>query len=96
MRWRQRKKLWTIPDFDNRRERDPRGSYIGSGIGGFGVIEREHEKFLKGGPGKISPFFIPAAIVNLAAGQVSIRFGAKGPELGYLYRLLDGSACGRR
>ena len=56
------------------------GSYIGSGIGGFGVIEREHEKFLKGGPGKISPFFIPAAIVNLAAGQVSIRFGASGPN----------------
>jgi 3-oxoacyl-[acyl-carrier-protein] synthase II len=56
------------------------GSYIGSGIGGFGVIEREHEKYLKGGPGKISPFFIPAAIVNLAAGQVSIRFGAKGPN----------------
>ncbi|MFP5264543.1 MAG: beta-ketoacyl-ACP synthase II [Blastocatellia bacterium] len=56
------------------------GSYIGSGIGGFGVIEREHEKFLKGGPGKISPFFIPAAIVNLAAGQVSIRFNAKGPN----------------
>ncbi len=56
------------------------GTYIGSGIGGFGVIEREHEKFLKGGPGKISPFFIPAAIVNLAAGQVSIRFGMKGPN----------------
>ncbi|HXG68324.1 MAG TPA: beta-ketoacyl-ACP synthase II, partial [Blastocatellia bacterium] len=56
------------------------GSYVGSGIGGFGVIEREHEKFLKGGPGKISPFFIPAAIVNLASGQVSIRFGAKGPN----------------
>jgi 3-oxoacyl-[acyl-carrier-protein] synthase II len=56
------------------------GVYIGSGIGGFGVIEREHEKFLRGGPGKISPFFIPAAIVNLAAGQVSIRFGLKGPN----------------
>jgi 3-oxoacyl-[acyl-carrier-protein] synthase II len=56
------------------------GTFIGSGIGGFGVIEREHEKFLKGGPGKISPFFIPAAIVNLAAGQVSIRFGARGPN----------------
>src|SRR5437868_10820065 len=51
------------------------GCFIGSGIGGFGVIEREHEKFLKGGPGKISPFFIPAAIVNLAARQGSIRFG---------------------
>ena len=56
------------------------GTYIGSGIGGFGVIEREHEKFLKGGPGRISPFFIVAAIVNLASGQVSIRFGAKGPN----------------
>ncbi|HYM01019.1 MAG TPA: beta-ketoacyl-ACP synthase II [Blastocatellia bacterium] len=56
------------------------GTFIGSGIGGFGTIEREHEKFLKGGPGRISPFFIPAAIVNLAAGQVSIRFGAKGPN----------------
>src|SRR5262245_29907421 len=56
------------------------GTYIGSGIGGFGVIEREHEKYLKGGPGKISPFFIPAAIVNLAAGQVSIRYGLKGPN----------------
>jgi 3-oxoacyl-[acyl-carrier-protein] synthase II len=56
------------------------GVYIGSGIGGFGVIEREHEKYLKGGPGRISPFFIPAAIVNLASGHVSIRFGAKGPN----------------
>ncbi|MEW6125451.1 MAG: beta-ketoacyl-ACP synthase II [Acidobacteriota bacterium] len=56
------------------------GTYIGSGIGGFGVIEREHEKYLKGGPGRISPFFIVASIVNLASGQVSIRFGAKGPN----------------
>ena len=56
------------------------GTYIGSGIGGFGVIESEHEKFMKGGPGKISPFFIVASIVNLASGQVSIRFGAKGPN----------------
>ncbi|MCI0402953.1 MAG: beta-ketoacyl-ACP synthase II [Acidobacteria bacterium] len=56
------------------------GVYIGSGIGGFDVIEREHEELLKGGPRKISPFFIPATIVNLAAGQVSIRTGAKGPN----------------
>ena len=56
------------------------GVYIGSGIGGFDVIEREHCKFLAGGPGKISPFFIPAAIVNLASGHVSIRYGAKGPN----------------
>jgi 3-oxoacyl-[acyl-carrier-protein] synthase II len=56
------------------------GVYIGSGIGGFDVIEREHSKYLHGGPGKISPFFIPAAIVNLASGNVSIRYGAKGPN----------------
>ncbi len=56
------------------------GVYVGSGIGGFEVIEREHKKMLEGGPGKISPFFIPATIVNLAAGHVSIRTGAKGPN----------------
>ncbi len=56
------------------------GVHIGSGIGGFDVIEREHAALLKGGPRRISPFFIPAAIVNLAAGQVSIRYGAKGPN----------------
>ncbi|MGH9575505.1 MAG: beta-ketoacyl-ACP synthase II [Candidatus Acidiferrales bacterium] len=59
---------------------DVTGVYIGSGIGGFDVIEREHSKYLNGGPGKISPFFIPAAIINLASGQVSIRYGAKGPN----------------
>ena len=56
------------------------GVYIGSGIGGFITIEREHEALLKGGPRKVSPFFIPSAIINLASGQVSIRFGAKGPN----------------
>ncbi|MBZ5521139.1 MAG: beta-ketoacyl-ACP synthase II [Acidobacteriia bacterium] len=56
------------------------GVHIGSGIGGFDVIEREHEALLSGGPRRISPFFIPATIVNLAAGQVSIRYGAKGPN----------------
>ena len=56
------------------------GVYIGSGIGGFGVFEREHKKMLEGGPGRISPFFIPAAIVNLASGYVSIYTGAKGPN----------------
>ena len=49
------------------------GVHIGSGIGGFDIIEREHSAMLAGGPRKISPFFIPAAIINLAAGQVSIR-----------------------
>jgi 3-oxoacyl-[acyl-carrier-protein] synthase II len=56
------------------------GVYIGSGIGGFDVIEREHTALLHGGPRRISPFFIPASIVNLAAGFVSIRWGAKGPN----------------
>ncbi len=56
------------------------GVYVGSGIGGFDVIEREHSKLLQGGPGRISPFFIPAAIINLASGHISIRYGAKGPN----------------
>ena len=55
------------------------GVFIGSGIGGFEIIEREHANLLAGGPRKISPFFIPAAIVNMAAGQLSIRYGARGP-----------------
>ena len=56
------------------------GVHIGSGIGGFDVIEREHINLLNGGPRKISPFFIPASIVNLAAGHISIRYNAKGPN----------------
>jgi len=56
------------------------GVYIGSGIGGFEVIEREHKNLLEKGPGRISPFFIPATIINLASGHVSIRNGAKGPN----------------
>jgi 3-oxoacyl-[acyl-carrier-protein] synthase II len=56
------------------------GVHIGSGIGGFDVIEREHSAMLAGGPRKISPFFIPGSIINLAAGHVSIRFGARGPN----------------
>ncbi len=56
------------------------GTYISSGIGDFWAIEREHEKLITGGPGRVSPFFIPSAIVNLASGQVSIRQNAKGPN----------------
>ncbi len=56
------------------------GVHIGSGIGGFDIIEREHTNLMNGGPRKISPFFIPASIVNLAAGHVSIKYGAKGPN----------------
>ncbi len=63
---------------DELRERT--GVFIGSGIGGFAIIEREHTALLEGGPRKISPFFIPSSIINLAAGQVSIRFGARGPN----------------
>ena len=59
---------------------DATGVYVASGIGGFDVIEREHTKLLQGGPGKISPFFIPASIINLASGYISIRYGARGPN----------------
>ena len=63
----------------NDENRDRVGVFIGSGIGGFEVIEREHSNLIRGGPRKMSPFFIPAAIVNMAAGQISIRYGARGP-----------------
>ena len=59
---------------------DEVGVYVSSGIGGFDIIEREHGKLLSGGPNKISPFFIPSAIINLASGQISIRYGARGPN----------------
>ncbi len=59
---------------------DEVGVYVSSGIGGFDIIEREHRKLIEGGPGRISPFFIPSAIVNLASGHISIRYGAKGPN----------------
>ncbi len=57
------------------------GVYVGSGIGAFEVIEREHSKLLSAGPHRVSPFFITATIANLAAGQISIRYGARGPNL---------------
>ncbi len=60
---------------------DQVGVFIASGIGGFTTIEREHKELIAGGPRRVSPFFIPASIINLAAGQVSIRFGARGPNL---------------
>jgi 3-oxoacyl-[acyl-carrier-protein] synthase II len=68
-------KLEVTPELSRRT-----GVFIASGIGGFTTIEREHKALLEGGPRKISPFFIPSAIINLAAGQVSIRFGARGPN----------------
>jgi 3-oxoacyl-[acyl-carrier-protein] synthase II len=57
------------------------GVFIASGIGGLRAVEGEHKELLKSGPRRISPFFIPASIINLAAGQVSIRFNARGPNL---------------
>ena len=71
----EQSKLQITPEIADRA-----GVYIGSGIGGFDVIEREHTALMQGGPRRISPFFIPAAIVNLASGFVSIRWGAKGPN----------------
>ena len=71
----QHANLRITPDIAERT-----GVFLGSGIGGFDVIEREHTALLQGGPRKISPFFIVGSIVNLAAGQVSIRHGAKGPN----------------
>lgn len=64
----------------SEEEAERTGVYIGSGIGGFEVIEREHKNLLEKGPSRISPFFIPAIIVNLASGFVSIKYNAKGPN----------------
>ena len=58
------------------------GAVCGAGIGGLGTIEQEYDAFLKGGPRKISPFFIPASIVNMIGGHLSIKYGLKGPNLG--------------
>ena len=67
---------WTADQSDL----DEVGVYVSSGIGGIDIIEREHWKLVNGGPSRISPFFIPSAIVNLASGHISIRYGAKGPN----------------
>ena len=69
------------------------GVYIGSGIGGFEIIEREHKILLERGPDRISPFFIPATIINLASGQVSIRFHAKGPNSATATACTTGTHC---
>lgn len=69
------------------------GVYIGSGIGGFEVIEREYRNLLEHGPRRISPFFIPATIINLASGYVSIRTGAKGPNSAVATACTTGAHC---
>lgn len=68
---------WTIPE----NERDRVGTIIGVGLGGLEGIESSHEKLLRRGPRKVSPFFIPTIIANMAAGQVSIETGAMGPNI---------------
>jgi 3-oxoacyl-[acyl-carrier-protein] synthase II len=67
------------------------GVYIGSGIGGLPLFERTHKEFLERGPRRISPFFIPGMILNLASGQVSILYGAKGPNLAVATACATGS-----
>jgi 3-oxoacyl-[acyl-carrier-protein] synthase II len=68
-------------DFE-RLDRDRCGVVTGAGIGGLGTIEEEHSALLAGGPRKISPFYIPASIINMLSGHLSIRYGLRGPNLG--------------
>ncbi len=67
-----------LPDGDLRSERT--GTYVGSGIGGLGSIEEWHKVLLEKGPDRVSPFFLIQTIINEASGQISIRYGAKGPN----------------
>ena len=69
------------------------GVYIGSGIGGLGSIEHYHDVLKEKGPGRVSPFFIPMTIINLASGQVAIRVGAKGPNSCAVTACATGNHC---
>jgi 3-oxoacyl-[acyl-carrier-protein] synthase II len=69
------------------------GVYIGSGIGGLGSIEHYHDVLRSKGPGRVSPFFIPMTIINLASGQVAIRIGAKGPNSCAVTACATGNHC---
>ena len=69
------------------------GVNIGSGIGGLPIIEETHDDYLKGGPRKISPFFIPGAIINMIAGHLSIMFGLKGPNLAMVTACTTATHC---
>ncbi|MFY9269932.1 MAG: beta-ketoacyl-ACP synthase II [Candidatus Manganitrophaceae bacterium] len=69
------------------------GVYVGSGIGGLNAIEQWHKVLLEKGPKRVSPFFIPMSIINLAPGQISIRFGAKGPNISAVSACATGNHC---
>jgi 3-oxoacyl-[acyl-carrier-protein] synthase II len=79
-------------DFD-REQREQVGVCIGSGIGGLPLIEETHKAVLAGGPRKISPFFIPGSIINLIAGQLSIMYGLKGPNLALVTACTTANHC---
>ncbi len=69
------------------------GVNIGSGIGGLSIIEQTHNDYLKGGPRKISPFFIPMAIINMISGNLSILYGLKGPNLAMVTACTTATHC---
>jgi len=79
-------------DFDRER-REQVGVCIGSGIGGLPLIEETHKTMLASGPRKISPFFIPGSIINLLAGQLSIMYGLKGPNLALVTACTTANHC---
>ena len=79
-------------DFD-REQREQVGVCIGSGIGGLPLIEETHKTMLASGPRKISPFFIPGSIINLIAGQLSIMYGLKGPNLALVTACTTANHC---
>ncbi len=81
MRWRRRCRRWHDAGFaDGGYDPENTGVIIGCGIGGIKIFEEQHDVYRERGPGKISPFFIPMFISDMAAGIVSMRFNAKGPN----------------
>jgi len=77
----------------DKLDRERIGACIGSGIGGLPLIEQTHDAFLAGGPRKISPFFVPGSIINMIAGQLSIMYGLKGPNLALVTACTTANHC---
>ena len=77
----------------DRLDRERIGACIGSGIGGLPLIEETHDAVLAGGPRKISPFFVPGSIINMIAGQLSIMYGLKGPNLALVTACTTANHC---